>query len=824
MRSARESGGSVNLPALRFNQYNVPVLQLPNHSLRPDFAHFVAQTFGQKRFLLIGRGAEELKAQFINRGLEATICESVASIASTPQPRFDVAIWFFSLEKIDLLQAVEEIALRADQVVLVAADTAELPKCRPDLVACFSRFGFSPDYGCDLSTLDSAALRLVRKPLADSGAIIPEAESALARVHQQMHGLKRTLRTRMLELEAADRHIANLEGKLLKLKEARRELKQLKQEKQTLRKSPERKVGQILLAPYRLPQKLMREVRKRMGVPAPKRGTEPMTEYQRWFERHRVTQEGAAIMRDEVSTFADQPCISLITPVFNTPLAWLSECVQSVVRQIYPKWELILVDDGSTDPEVLKFLSDLPAQDPRIMVAKLEKNGGISAASNHGLTLATGEWIGFLDHDDVLEPDALFQNAKWLQDHPEVDLIYSDEDKLTEEGLDSPIFKPDWSPDFFLSCNYLCHFTLIRSGLLKHLEGFRSEFDGAQDYDLFLRLSERTLRIDHIPRVLYHWRRSVASTADNIRRKPGSLETGRRAVETHLKRSGKEGHVTVDWKTHAYWIKRDLPEAKKITIIIPVRDRIDLLARCLDSLTKMTSYPRYEIVIVDNDSQSTEASAYFSAMKHRLLRYAGPFNYSAINNFAVDQTDGPWVLFLNSDIEVIERDWLTIMAEHVQRAEVGAVGARLLYPDDTIQHAGIVVGVGGIAEHAFRGFPAEAPGVCRQLQVTRNYSSVTGACLLTRREVFAKVGGFDEERLPVTFNDVDLCLKMRRAGFLIVYTPYAKLYHHESATRRPSVEPRETQVMRERWPEVLAYDPFYNPNLSRERADFSLGK
>jgi GT2 family glycosyltransferase len=255
-----------------------------------------------------------------------------------------------------------------------------------------------------------------------------------------------------------------------------------------------------------------------------------------------------------------------------------------------------------------------------------------------------------------------------------------------------------------------------------------------------------------------------------------------------------------------------------------VRDRIDLLARCLDSLIQKTTYAPYEIIIVDNDSESAEARAYFAGLKHRVLRYSGPFNFSAINNFAVEQTDSPWLLFLNNDTEVIEKDWLTIMAEHIQRPEVGAVGPRLLYPDDTIQHGGIVVGVGGIAEHAFRGLPAEAPGVCRQLQVTRNYSAVTGACLLTRREVFNKVRGFDEERLPVTFSDVDLCLKIRREGYLVVYTPFAKLYHHESGTRRRPVEPLETEVMRERWPALLANDPYYNPNLSRERADFSLGK
>jgi GT2 family glycosyltransferase len=624
----------------------------------------------------------------------------------------------------------------------------------------------------------------------------------------------------MAELEAADHHIANLEQKLLKLKEYRRSIKQLKEEKQALRKSPERKVGQVLLAPYRLPQKLLREVRKHW----PTQKSEPRTEYQAWFERHRVTPEQAAAMREEARTFSYQPRVSIITPVFNTPIEWLREAVDSVRAQVYENWELVLSDDYSTDPELLAFLAELPRQDSRIIVTRAPQHGGISAASNCGREAASGDWIGFLDHDDVLEPDAVFQHVNLLQEHRDADLIYSDEDKLTDAGLDAPIMKPDWSPDFFLSCNYICHFTIVRCELLHQVGGFRSEYDGAQDYDLFFRITERTSRIYHVPRVLYHWRRSDASTADNIRRKPQSLETGRLAVEAHLKRTGKQGHVAVDWRTHAYWIKRDIPDAKKISIIIPVRDRVDLLARCINSLTSRTRYEPYEIVVVDNDSTSAEAREYFGTVKHRLLRFSGPFNFSAINNFAVQETDSPWLLFLNNDTELIEPGWLNAMAEHVQRPEVGAVGGRLLFSDDTVQHAGIVVGVGGIAEHAFRGFPAEAPGVCRQLQVMRNYSAVTGACLMTRREVFDEVGGFDEERLPVAFNDVDLCLKMRRAGYLVVYTPYAKLYHHEGASRRRTIEPMETKVMQERWPDVLARDPYYNPNLSRQRADFSLGE
>ena len=821
---------SVILPAPCFNQYNVTVLRSPSHSVRSDFARFVAHKFGRGPFLVIGSERAELEQQFEDASVKATVCASAAElISAVPQngssPPADLAIWFYPPDKSHDERAVEDIAVRAREVLLVSGAGAEIANRRPHLVEGFRRFGFLPDYQCDLEDLEPTALRLVRKTEESAEALVPAVESAFARLNRHVRGLQRALRTRVSELEAADRHIAKLEEKLLKLKEAKRELKQLKQEKHALRKSPERKIGQVLLAPYRLPQKLLREIRKRFPKPDQSyRASIPANEYQEWLETRLVKSDEIAALRTESHGFVYQPCISIITPVFNTPVAWLTECVESVLAQAYEKWELILIDDDSTDPEMLKVLRELGARDSRIVLAKDEKRGGISAASNRGLALAGGEWVGFLDHDDLLEPDALFHNVKWLQDHRDADLIYSDEDKLTEQGFDSPIFKPDWSPDYFLSCNYICDFTLVRYELMQKIGGFRSEFDGAQDYDLFLRIIEQTNRIDHVPRVLYHWRRSLTSTADNIRRKPGSLETGRLALEAYLERQQESGHVTVDWRTHAYWIKRQLTEARKISIIIPARDRVDLLARCLESLTSKTSYAPYEIVVVDNDSQSEEARAYFSHFKHRLLRYSGPFNFSAMNNFAVEQTDSPWLLFLNNDTEVIEGDWLTMMAEHVQRPGVGAVGPRLLYPDDTVQHAGIVVGVGGIAEHAFRGLPAEAPGVCRQLQTTRNYSAVTGACLLTRRDVFDEVGGFDEERLPVTFSDVDLCLKMRRAGYRVVYTPFAKLYHHESGTRRPAVEPLETEVMRERWPDVLEHDPYYNPNLSRERADFSLGK
>ncbi len=805
------------MPASPFNQYNVPVLQPSGHPLRSDFARLLARRFGEAKLALVGLTSAQ-------PGAQALICESVAALAATPAPGLDTVLWFFPHTNGSDAEDVAGLAAAVNEIVLLPGRGSDVAKRRPELVERFRAFGFAPDYDFDLAEFDSGALRLVRGVKVNAD-FVPAVETAFARLNERVRGLERSLRTRMSELEAADRHIAKLEEKVLSLKEAKRALKQLKEEKQALRKSAERKVGQVILAPYLLPQKLFREVKKRVqpATKAPAQTVTSASEYQAWLARHSATANDLQRMRAAAEAFEFQPLISIIMPVFNTPPDWLEAAIDSIIAQAWPHWELILIDDGSSNEATLEALPRLAQKDARLRLERLGKAGGISVASNRGLAVARGEWIALVDHDDVLEPDAFFHFAQLLQTERNADLIYSDEDKLTEQGPDAPIFKPDWSPDFFLSYNYIVHLSCIRRELVEQVGGFRAEFDGAQDYDLLLRLIEITDRIHHIPRVLYHWRRSTTSTSDNIRRKPKALEAGKKAIDEHLVRIGQPGYVAVDWRTHAYHVKREIIQPHRVCIIIPARDNIPLLARCIDSLVTHTSYENYEIVIVDNDSETAEARDYFASTPHRLLHYSGPFNFSAINNLAVEQTTCPWLLFLNNDVEVIDSEWLTAMVEHVQRPEVGAVGARLLYPDNTIQHAGVVLGVGGIAQHAFRGFPAEDPGVCRQLQVMRNYSSVTAACLLTRREVFLEVGGFDEEQLPVTFNDVDLCLKMRRAGYLVVYTPFARLYHHESATRRRSVEARETEVVRERWPDLLARDPYYNPNLSRERADFSLG-
>lgn len=639
-------------------------------------------------------------------------------------------------------------------------------------------------------------------------------------MNDEQDALERKLEIRNRELTEAHTHIATLEEKLLKLKHYRRELKLLKEERRRLRESAERRVGQILLAPYRCLEKPAKRLWRKVRLLKPARGkSAAATEYQRWFEKHRASAENLASMRHDVRTFASQPLISILTPVFDTPVSWLRAALESVLAQVYEHWELLLIDDGSTDADLLRALPALAARDRRIRLVRLESHQGISAALNRGLDLANGEWVTFLDHDDLLEPDALFRNVKRLQKNLELDLIYSDEDKLTEQGVDSPILKPDWSPDFFLSCNYLCHMIFLRRDLVRSVGGFQSQFDGSQDYDLLLRVSERTNRIHHISRVLYHWRRSENSSASDVRQKPGQLEASLRAIEAHLKRRGEQALVAVDWRTHAFYVRRELREARKISVIIPSIHGSSSIERCLESLVNRTTYPNYEIVIVQMGQRDkiAEAATNFS---HRVLYFADAVNDSAAKNYAVAHTDSPWILFLEDKVEAIDPDWLTIMAEYVQRPQTGAVGPRLVNPGGTIEHAGLVLGVNGIAQSAFRGFPAEHPGVNRQLQMTRNYSAVSGACLLMRRELFQQIGGFDE-KLSGMLADVDLCLKVRQAGYLIVYTPMAKLcWDAVSETNDTSSD----AIMRERWAQVLERDPYYNPNLSRERADFSLRK
>jgi O-antigen biosynthesis protein len=518
-----------------------------------------------------------------------------------------------------------------------------------------------------------------------------------------------------------------------------------------------------------------------------------------------------------------RPLVSILVPVYRTPLWALERCVASVLGQSRGDWELCLVDDGSNSTELTAALERIRRIDRRIRVSALAASGGISAATNAAAGLATGSFLAFLDHDDELSPDALERVAAAIGREPEGDLFYSDEDKIDERGERfDPLFKPEWSPDLLLSFAYTCHLTVIRRELFDDLGGLRSEFDGSQDYDLAIRAGERARRVVHIPELLYHWRSLPSSAASGSAAKPWAYEAGRLAIADALARRGEAGEVTEHPRFPGrYHVRRAIPGTPLVSVIIPFRDEPALLATAVSTLREHAGWDRIEFVLVDNGSELPETKALLAELAHdddvRICEEPGPFNWAAINNSAARAASGDYLVFMNNDIEAREPGWMSALLSHAQRREVGAVGARLLYPDGTIQHAGVVIGLGGIAGHVLRGLDAERPGYNSTAIVTRNCSVVTGACMMVRREVFFEVGGFDEQ-LPVAFNDVDFCLKLRERGYLIVFTPLAELIHHESKSRGHTDDLDENKYIRDRWGDALnAGDPYMNEHLSHWR-------
>ena len=559
-------------------------------------------------------------------------------------------------------------------------------------------------------------------------------------------------------------------------------------------------------------------------TPAPDGPQNLEVQYQLWVERHGLTPRDVAAMQSAVKGFAYRPVISVVTPVYNTDEVWLRKAIESVRTQIYPHWELCLVDDASTKALVRDVLDEYAALDPKVRVKHLSQNLGIAGASNHGLDLATGEFVALLDHDDEIPPEALFEVAKTLNADRTLDLIYTDEDKLNPDGRRvEPFFKPDWSPDLLLSMNYITHFSVFRRSLLREIGGFRLGFDGSQDYDVLLRFVERADRIGHIPKILYHWRKIPGSAAASPAAKPFAYEAGRQAIDDAVRRRGCEARVE-NVAPGLYTVRYKLNASPLVSIIVPTRDRWLLLQQCLRSIEERTTYSRYEIIVLDNDSREAETLNGLKAVADRWPVYQrpGPFNFSALNNFGAAKARGEYLVFLNNDTQVVEPDWLTAMLEHAQRADVGAVGARLHYPDGRIQHAGLVLGVGGAADHAFKGLRGDQLTYFALGDVVRNVSAVTAACMMVPRRAFEEIGGFDE-RLDVAHNDVDLCLRLRREGYLIVYTPGALLYHHESGTRGGLHPPKNEQLLWSRWGDVIRNgDPYYNPNLTLSRTDWTL--
>jgi GT2 family glycosyltransferase len=525
--------------------------------------------------------------------------------------------------------------------------------------------------------------------------------------------------------------------------------------------------------------------------------------------------------------------ISLIIPVYNVQRRWLEAAIESVRQQTYPNWQLCIADDGSSHQETLDYIRQL--SDQRIQILFLEKNQGIATASNAALTLARGAFVGFLDHDDELTPDALQQVARIINKF-EPDLIYSDEEYIKINGIRySAHFKPDYSPDLLLSINYICHLVVYRRSLLQKIGGLHCGFDGAQDHDLLLRYLDQTDRIVHIPKILYRWRRIPGSTADHFANKHYAWEAGRRAIVDTLKRRGIAGKVTFGNHPGTYRVCREIQNKPKISIIIPFRDGAELLARCLNSILKKTTYSLFEIIGVSNQSKEPATLAMMEDYQQqdsriRFLYYDQPFNFSAINNFAVNLAQGDHILLLNNDTEVITPDWLEALLEHSQRPEVGTVGAKLYYPNDTVQHAGIIVGIGGSAGHSHKCLDRNDPGYFNRLDVIQNISAVTGACLMVKKTLYQALGGLDEINLPIAFNDVDFCLRLREQGYLNIFTPYCELYHHESQSRGFETTPdrkrrfkQECHYLRQRHVAIFTEgDPYYNPNLPLDRETFGL--
>ena len=515
------------------------------------------------------------------------------------------------------------------------------------------------------------------------------------------------------------------------------------------------------------------------------------------------------------------PLFSVVVPCYRTPPALLDRCVASVLAQSHSDWEMCLCDDASEDAALAAQLAELASLDARIRTVARTTNGGIAAATNDALGIAAGRYVVFLDHDDELHPSALDAIARVIGERPDADLIYSDEDKIDETGLrHTPSFKGDWSPDLLLSNAYMCHVLVVRREIVTKLGGLRSDFDGAQDYDLMLRVSETTDAIVHIPEVLYHWRTTVGSASGDASAKPWAFDAGRRALEDAASRRGIHAtvvhHPTVPGSYHFI---REPSSGQLVSVIIPFRDEPGLTAACYRSFIEQPGYDNFELLLVDNDSALPETRALMEdlARDHRvrLLAAPGPFNWAAINNEAVRKARGELLLFLNNDVEARSGDWLAAMVAQAERPEVGAVGARLLFPDGTIQHAGVGVGVGWGATHVQQGLPGDHPGYMSLTTVARNCSAVTAACMMTRRSLFEELEGFDAN-LAVAFNDIDYCLRLRQKDFLVVYTPLAELVHYESKSRGHSEDTTEAPFFRRRWRSLmLSGDPYYNRNLGR---------
>lgn len=554
--------------------------------------------------------------------------------------------------------------------------------------------------------------------------------------------------------------------------------------------------------------------------------------YEAWLARHKVDKR--TFRRQKHAAFAQKPLISIVIPLYCTPLPYLKELLESVRRQSYENWQLCLAD-GSPDDKAKEFIEKHYGREKRIVYRKLEENGGISTNTNEAVALAAGEYLMLCDHDDTLEPDALYEIVKAINDTG-ADVLYTDEDKVSMDG--QHYFDPNFKPDFNLfrlrENNYICHIFVVKKSLTDETGLLRSEFDGAQDFDFILRCCEKAQKITHIPKVLYHWRCHMDSTAADPSSKAYAYEAGRKAVREHYQRLGIDAKVEMTERPGWYRSHVKVQGNPLISVIIPNKDHTDDLELCLFSMTRKSTYRNYEILIVENNSEKEETFEYYKKLpdrypKARVLTWEKEFNYSAINNFAAKEAKGEYLLFLNNDVEILTPDWMEEMLQNCQQENVAAVGAKLYYPDDTIQHAGVVLGLGGIAGHIMCRASREDPGYFGRMISVQEISAVTAACMMVKKSDFDAVGGLDET-FQVAFNDIDLCMKFRAAGKKIIFTPYAELYHYESKSRGLEDTPekqfrfdKEVKRFQEKWAQQLEMgDPYYSPNLSVTEGDCSL--
>ncbi|MDA8151235.1 MAG: glycosyltransferase [Acidithiobacillus sp.] len=558
-------------------------------------------------------------------------------------------------------------------------------------------------------------------------------------------------------------------------------------------------------------------------------------DYETWIRQYdTLTDADRADMRTHIASFTNPPIFSVVMPTYNPPEKFLRKAIESVRAQIYPHWELCIADDASPLPHVRRVLEEYARKDPRIKVVFREQNGHISVASNSALEVATGDYVALLDHDDALAEHALYWMAAEIMAHPEAELLYSDEDKISKKDRRcDPYFKPDWNPELLLGQNYISHLGVYKKDRVLRYGGFRQGFEGSQDWDLVLRFTEDLSpeKIRHIPAVLYHWRILDGSTASDLSAKPYVVNAAKMAITESLQRRGETFFLDGACNSALHLPRFSVNGTPKVSIIIPTRNGLSDLRKCLNSLN-IKEYPYSEILVIDNQSDDADTLAYLADVQrrpgYRVLSYPYPFDYATMHNWAVPQANGEYICLLNNDTEVITPQWLNEMLGQAQRQGVGAVGAKLLYADGTVQHGGVILGLGGIASHAHKHFPGDSHGHFGRAALVQNFSAVTGACLMMRKSHWDQAGGMASE-LSVAFNDVDLCLRLREAGLRNVWLPHVLLYHHESKSRGSDIHPeklqrfaREHAYMQWRWGGWLKRDPAYNPNLTLEREDFSL--